>query len=83
MFRPRAWETQWASTWIAWGIFTVYMWIASFRVSVAVNVAFALLAITFFLLGIGDVAAHSDITKVGGWFGLAHRGCRLGHHSPG
>ena len=56
---------------IAWGIFTTYMWIASFRVSVAVNVVFALLAITFFLLGIGDAGAHSDITKIGGWFGLA------------
>jgi succinate-acetate transporter protein len=56
---------------IAWGIFTAYMWIASFRVSVAVNVVFGLLAITFFLLGIGDAGAHPDITKIGGWFGLA------------
>src|SRR4051794_25941699 len=35
---------------IGWGIFTTYMWVASFRVSVAVNLVFLLLAITFFLL---------------------------------
>jgi succinate-acetate transporter protein len=56
---------------IGWGIFTLYMWIASFRVSVAVNVVFLLLTITFLLLGIGDSAANETITKAGGWFGLA------------
>jgi len=29
------------------------------------------LAITFFLLGIGDAGAHTGITKIGGWVGLA------------
>ena len=42
---------------IAWGIFTTYMWVASFRTTAAVNLVFLLLAITFFVLGIGD-AAH-------------------------
>ncbi len=56
---------------IGWGIFTTYMWIASFRVSVAVNVVFLLLATTFFLLGIGDSSGTEDIVKAGGWFGLA------------
>jgi uncharacterized protein len=56
---------------IAWAIFTTYMWIASFRVSVAVNVVFLLLAITFLLLGIGDAAAKEGITHAGGYFGLA------------
>jgi succinate-acetate transporter protein len=56
---------------IAWGIFTAYMWIASFRVSVAVNVVFLLLTITFFLLGIGNSGAHEDIVKAGGYVGLA------------
>jgi len=56
---------------IAWGIFTTYMWVASFRVSVAVNAVFLLLAITFFLLGIGESGAHTDIVKAGGYFGLA------------
>jgi succinate-acetate transporter protein len=56
---------------IGWGIFTAYMWIASFRVSVAVNLVFLLLAVTFFLLGIGESSATENIVKAGGWFGLA------------
>ena len=55
---------------IAWGIFTTYMWIASFRVSVAVNAVFLLLAITFFLLGLGDTSGTEDIGKAGGYCGL-------------
>src|SRR3954464_2451716 len=56
---------------IAWGIFTAYMWIASFRVSVAVNLVFLFLAVTFFLLGIGESSANDSIIKAGGYFGLA------------
>jgi succinate-acetate transporter protein len=56
---------------IGWGIFTLYMWIASFRVSVAVNLVFLLLTITFLLLGIGDSAANDSLVKAGGWCGLA------------
>ena len=56
---------------IGWGIFTTYMWVASFRVSVAVNIVFLLLAITFFVLGIGDAAGNETITHIGGVFGIA------------
>jgi succinate-acetate transporter protein len=56
---------------IAWGIFTAYMWIASFRVSVAVNIVFLLLAPTFIVLGIGDAAGNETITHIGGWIGIA------------
>ena len=56
---------------IAWGIFTFYMWIASFRTTVAVNVVFLLLWITYLLLGIGAASGTSGITKLGGWIGLA------------
>jgi uncharacterized protein len=56
---------------IAWGIFTTYMWIASFRVSVAVNVVFLLLAATFFVLGIGESNGTDSIVKAGGWLGIA------------
>jgi uncharacterized protein len=55
---------------IAWGIFTTYMWVASFRVSVAVMLVFFALAITFFLLGIGNSGNHTSIIKAGGWAGL-------------
>ena len=56
---------------IAWGIFTFYMWIASFRTTLAVNVVFLLLWITFVVLGIGAASGTADITKLGGWIGLA------------
>ena len=56
---------------IAWGIFTLYMFVASLRTTAAVALVFALLTVTFFLLGIGDAGAHEDITKAGGYFGLA------------
>jgi uncharacterized protein len=47
------------------------MWIASFRTTVAVNLVFLLLWITFLLLGIGAASGTSGITKLGGWIGLA------------
>jgi uncharacterized protein len=56
---------------IAWGIFTLYMFVASLRTTGAVALVFALLTITFFLLGIGDAGAHENVTKAGGYFGLA------------
>ena len=56
---------------IAWGIFTTYMFVASLRTTAAVAMVFILLAATFFLLGIGEAGAHENITKIGGWVGLA------------
>ena len=56
---------------IAWGIFTAYMWIASFRTNAAVMVVFLLLTITYFLLGIGNAHADTSLVKAGGWVGLA------------
>ena len=56
---------------MAWGIFTTYMILASMRVSVAVLLVFVLLAVTFFLLAVGDYRSSIDLTKTGGWFGVA------------
>jgi uncharacterized protein len=56
---------------IAWGIFTTYMFVASLRTTAAVSLVFVLLAATFFLLGIGNAGAHENVTKIGGWLGLA------------
>jgi succinate-acetate transporter protein len=55
---------------IAWGIFTAYMFVASLRTTAAVALVFALLAVTFIVLGIGDASGTSGITKLGGWIGL-------------
>jgi hypothetical protein len=56
---------------IAWGIFTAYMFVASLRTTGAVALVFALLAITFIVLGIGNSGGTSGIIKLGGWIGLA------------
>ena len=59
-----------------WGIFTAYMFIASLRTTGAVAIVFLLLAITFFILGIGNsaLAGTTSVTngtiKLGGYFGL-------------
>ncbi len=56
---------------IAWGIFTAYMFIASLRTTAAIALVFLLLAVTFILLGIGDAGGKENITKLGGYVGLA------------
>src|SRR5437763_140175 len=56
---------------IAWGIFTAYMFIASLRTTIGVAVVFFLLAVTFFLLGIGNSDQNTDIVHAGGYVGLA------------
>jgi len=59
-----------------WGIFTAYMFVASLRTTGAVAIVFLLLAITFFILGIGNssLAGTTSVTngtiKLGGWFGI-------------
>jgi succinate-acetate transporter protein len=53
---------------ISWGIFTTYMFFASLRTTAAVALVFLLLAITFFLLGIGESA-----NRAGWWKSAAGR----------
>jgi len=55
---------------IGWGLFTGLMFIASFKTSLALNVVFALLMTTFFLLGIGNTGAHTAVIHWGGYLGL-------------
>ncbi|MDA8410383.1 MAG: acetate uptake transporter [Treponema sp.] len=56
---------------LGWTIFTAYMMIASFRVSVGVAVVFVLLTITFIMLTIGAGTGSAGWTQLGGWVGLA------------
>jgi uncharacterized protein len=56
---------------IAWGIFTTYMFVASLRTTAAIALVFLLLAVTFFLLGIGNAGETEGVVEAGGWFGLA------------
>lgn len=56
---------------ILWGIFTFYLWIASFRVSIAVNLVLLLLVPAYVLIGIGTGAASPTLIHIGAGFGLA------------
>ena len=69
---PKADATQAVGLYLfAWGIFTLYMWIASFKTTAAVNLVFFLLTITFFLLAFGEWGTSSGLSKLGGYFGIA------------
>jgi succinate-acetate transporter protein len=46
------------------------MFVASLRTTTVIALVFFALAVTFFLLGIGNAGAHTNIVKAGGWAGL-------------
>lgn len=56
---------------IAWGIFTVYMFIASLRTTAVIALVFATLAAALIILGIGFSSPSNSTVELGGWFGLA------------
>jgi succinate-acetate transporter protein len=55
---------------LMWGVFTLYMWIATFKSNKGVFTTFLLLWVTFFLLAGGDFGWASG-KKLGGLVGLA------------
>jgi succinate-acetate transporter protein len=59
-----------ATALLMWGVFTLYMWVATFRANKGVWTVFLLLWITFFLLGAGDFGWSAG-KIIGGWVGLA------------
>jgi succinate-acetate transporter protein len=57
---------------LAWGIFTTYMAVASTRTNSAVLTVFMLLAITYFILAVGNfLNASSFWIHLGGYLGIA------------
>jgi succinate-acetate transporter protein len=59
-----------AVTLIGWGVFTLYMWISTFRLVRALWWIFLTLWITFFLLGFGALLDAPSLSLSGGWLGL-------------
>src|SRR4029450_4811095 len=59
---------------VAWGLFTVVMWVASLRTTAVLALLFTLLAVTFFLLGAGDVMHTQAVPRAGGFLGLVPAG---------
>jgi succinate-acetate transporter protein len=62
---------------ISWAILTALLWVASTRTTAVVSLMLFLLALSFLMLGIGDAGAHSELVKLGGWFGLASAAAAL------
>jgi succinate-acetate transporter protein len=56
---------------VSWAIVTALLWIASTRTTAVVSLMLFLLALTYLMLGLGDAGTHSELIKIGGWFGLA------------
>ncbi|ADL13385.1 acetate uptake transporter [Acetohalobium arabaticum] len=54
---------------IAWGIFTFYMWLGTFKLNRALWLIFLTLWITFFLLALGDLVAPK-FGILGGYMGI-------------
>jgi succinate-acetate transporter protein len=55
---------------LGWGLFTLYMWIATFKLSKALWWVFLTLWVTFFLLGFGALFGMHALHVIGGWLGL-------------
>ena len=55
---------------ILWGIFTLYMWIGTFRLNWGLWAVFLVLWITFFLLGFGDLLGNDMLYMLGGYTGI-------------
>ena len=55
---------------LLWGVFTLYMWIATFRLPRLIFLIFLTLWITFFLLGFGGLFAMPTVSQSGGWLGI-------------
>ena len=55
---------------VVWGVFTLYMWIPTFKLNKALWWVFLTLWITFFLLGGGILLGMPILTRIGGWIGL-------------
>ncbi len=56
---------------IAWGVFSFYMWIISFRVNLGVMLVFITLWPAYVLLGIGTTSGVMGLVHLGGAFAIA------------
>jgi succinate-acetate transporter protein len=55
---------------ILWGVLTLYLWVATFRLSRVLFLVFLTLWITFFLLGAGAAMGMGNLSHFGGYMGL-------------
>lgn len=62
--------------WI-WGVFTLFMWFATFKHDTALQFVFLTLWILFALLGLGEITGNASITKIAGWEGIVCGGSAM------
>ena len=55
---------------VVWGVFTLFMFVGTFKLNRALQLIFGALVITFFLLAWGDGFGAPGIKVLGGYFGL-------------
>jgi uncharacterized protein len=55
---------------ILWGVFTMYLWVSTFKLSRTLWFIFLTLWIAFYLLGLGALMGAAGLTQAGGWVGL-------------
>jgi succinate-acetate transporter protein len=55
---------------LAWAIFTAYMTVSAWRVSMGVFAVFVFLTLTFIALSLGAFSAAAGMTVLGGWLGI-------------
>lgn len=55
---------------LLWGVFTMYMWVATFRLTRALWWIFLTLWIAFYLLGFGALLGLPQLSVAGGWVGI-------------
>ncbi len=55
---------------VAWGVFTGYMFIGTLKLNRALQAVFGLLTMLFFLLAIRDFGGGAVFGKIAGWEGI-------------
>ncbi|HVI98512.1 MAG TPA: acetate uptake transporter [Sphingomonas sp.] len=55
---------------LLWGVFTLYMWIGTFRLPKILFLIFLTLWVTFLLLGLGAAMGTEGLTRAGGMLGI-------------
>lgn len=53
-----------------WGLFTIFLFIATFRLNIALQLLFGTLTLLFFLLAIGDITENKDLKVFAGYEGI-------------
>jgi hypothetical protein len=55
---------------LLWGLLTLYLWIATFKLPRILFAIFLTLWVTFLLLGLGAILGAANLKQLGGWLGL-------------